>query len=111
MFGYVILQAIKGVMRVCLTIKASFSPLSVSGFRVSRQPVDYLVKDKDLKIEVSDQMKFKRKEVLSMLGRIIFAPIAAAAVTLCALCMTAAIAETVKGMAEAVKEVAEDLSE
>ena len=46
-----------------------------------------------------------------MLGRIIFAPIAAAAVTLCALCMTAAIAETVKGMAEAVKEVAEDLSE
>ena len=46
-----------------------------------------------------------------MLGKIIFAPIAAAAVTLCALCMTVAIAETVKGMAEAAEEVAEELCE
>jgi len=46
-----------------------------------------------------------------MLGRILFAPIAAAAVTLCALCMTVAITETVKGMAEAVEEVAEELCE
>ena len=46
-----------------------------------------------------------------MLGKIVFAPIAAAAVTLCALCMTVAIAETVKGMAEAVEEVAEELCE
>ena len=46
-----------------------------------------------------------------MLGKIIFAPIAVAAVTLCALCMTVAITETVKGMAEAVEEVAEELCE
>ena len=46
-----------------------------------------------------------------MLGKIIFAPIAVAAVTLCALCMTAAIAETVSGMAEAANEVAAELLE
>ena len=44
-----------------------------------------------------------------MLGKIVFAPVAVAAVTLCALCMTAAIAETVKEMAEAANEVAEEL--
>ena len=46
-----------------------------------------------------------------MLTKIVFAPVAVAAVALCALCMTAAFAETAKGMAEAAKEVAEELFE
>jgi len=46
-----------------------------------------------------------------MLGKIVFAPIVTAAVTLCALCMTVATVETAKGMTEAVKEVAEELCE
>ena len=62
-----------------------------------------------MRFKVRQFMKTKGKEGLGMLGRILFAPVAAAAVTLCALCMTVAITETVKGMAEAVEEVAEEL--
>ena len=46
-----------------------------------------------------------------MLGKIIFAPFAVAAVTLCALCMAAALTETVSGIAEAANELAEELVE
>ena len=42
-----------------------------------------------------------------MFTKILFAPVAVAAVTLCALCMAAAISETVSDMAEELEELCE----